>query len=133
MIFVAGVWNLILHVVLEVIRTQAPNPSKNIYALLAGYIKLWTWPVMLEAKKLEDWFADERREGNMKNHNVRCPASAGLSLYGVICHFLSLMSSRWPDACFPAIEAYIALVWRHRLHDLHISRSGQPRYCSQKC
>lgn len=87
MIFVSGVFNLVLHYVLEAIREVKIVGS--IYALLRDYIRLWTWPKRLKHTKLHELFADSRRSGNVDAGRFRCDASEGLSLYLVIAQFFT--------------------------------------------
>jgi len=75
MIFVSGIWNLVLWLVLNAVNA---NVRGNIYAHLKDYIQHWRWPHAVGGHKLDELFSDDRRASNNKAQRFRCSASEGL-------------------------------------------------------
>ena len=105
MIFVAGVWNNVMNLVLEAIRLEI---SGNIYTLLKGYLTMWRWPHLVKARKLEELFSPEKRATNAKACQFKCKASEGLSIYAIIAHYFQV-TLIVAGKCVAEVEAYIAL------------------------
>ena len=105
MLFVAGVWNLVVHLVLQAAHSQIPG---NIYVLLGGFVEMWHWPAQVGANKLHELFTKDRQKGNVSTKHFRCSASQGLSLYSVIALFLQNTLEK-EGKCLPEIKAYVAL------------------------
>ena len=106
MVFVKGVWNLVMPFVLEAIR---PVFDGNIYTLLKGYIERWHWPQRVSrGGGLAELFDDSRRKPNVEAGTFKCSASEGLSLYGVVGHFLVIVVKK-SGRCVAEVDTYSAL------------------------
>ena len=106
MVFVKGVWNLVMFLVLEAIR---PVIEGNIYTLLKGYLERWHWPQRFSRSGgLAELFDDSRRKPNVEAGAFKCNASEGLSLYGVVGHFLVIIVKA-SGRCVAEIDCYSAL------------------------
>ena len=105
MLFVTGVWNLTMNLVLEAVR---PTIAGNIYALLRGYVERWVWPKRIGGLRLGELFREDKRASNARANNFKCSASEGLSLYAVVGHFLTTIVQS-SGKCIVEIDAYNAL------------------------
>ena len=98
--FVQGVWNLTMNLLLEAVEKS----RRDVYAQLLAYVSHWRWPCRLKQRKLHELFTESRRKSNREGGQFKCQASMGLSLYGVV--------AAWMQKCIvmsPCIAAYIAL------------------------
>ena len=82
MIFVAGVWNLVILFVSQAVQESIGG---NIYTLIKGYLQLWSWPKRLKDQStLHELFEETQENVHNKGGHFRCSASEGLSLYARI-------------------------------------------------
>ena len=72
MVFVTGVWNVVLNMLLESLR----KVKHDIYAVVRNYVEQWRWPASLRMHKFSQLFADTRRAPNAKAHHFTCSAIA---------------------------------------------------------
>ena len=97
--FVQGIWNITMHVLLEAIE----KTRRDVYPQLQTYVSHWRWQCRLK-NKLFELFTESRRKSNRDGGQFKCQASMGLSLYSVF--------AIWLHKCMvmsPFIAAYIAL------------------------
>ena len=105
-IFVQGIWNLLLNLVLESIEKQGVNA----YAELLGYLSRWHWPHRLRMSKLHELFTPSKRKSNREAGQFKCQASMGLSLCHVIAvWFAKCCGQPCLAVCKRALDAYMAL------------------------
>ena len=104
MVFVSGVWNVVLNMLLESLR----KVKHDIYAVVRKYVEQWRWPASMKKGKFWQLFADARRAPNAKQNHFRCSASEGLSLYALIRHFLEVVVMP-AGTCSLECAAYVAL------------------------
>ena len=104
-VFVGGVWNTVMHQILENLRDAV---DADPYTLFHDYLALWHWPGQLKSQRVHEIFASKRRTGNASANIFKCGASEGLSAYAVVAHFIQKVLQPL-DICGPALLAYIAL------------------------
>ena len=87
MLYVKGVFNLILHLTLRAVK-QHP-PTRDIYSRLQTYVGMWTLPKRIgSAKRLSNQFSPKRERANEAASVFKCQASDGLTLTPIIAFFL---------------------------------------------
>ena len=79
-IFVDGVFNLTLYLLLEAIIKKGLT---NVYSVFSGYILKWTWPGRINASHLHKIFTDDRRDstGKANTSSVRPVMACHLSVF----------------------------------------------------
>ena len=104
-IFVDGVFNIVVFKYFEHAREQLGH---DVYALVRGFIKLWTWPSRIQAGKLPELFAPERIASSKAKQHLKCQASELWSLFSVLALFV--LTVLIPAGCSVAhSSAFLAL------------------------
>ena len=104
-IFVDGVFNLVVFKYFEHAREQLGH---DVYALVRGFIKLWTWPSRIQAGKLPQLFAPDRIASSKAKQHLKCQASELWSLFSVLALFV--LTVLIPAGCSVAhSSAFLAL------------------------
>ena len=112
-LFVDGVFNLVLYLLLETIIQIGFN---DVYSVFSNYIANWKWPERVHAAHLHEIFEDSRKDKHRKAMHIKCQASDGLSLVGVAALFvhnvLLLLEKRGltSASCNNECYAFLALV-----------------------
>ena len=112
-IFVDGVFNLTLYLLLEAIIKKGLT---NVYTVFSDYISKWTWPGRINGNHLHEIFTDDRRDKHRKAKHIKCQASDGLSLVCVSALFVVMVLSKLEsmevirEGCPKECAAFLALV-----------------------
>jgi hypothetical protein len=101
-LFVSGVWNITFQLVLKAMHAAGIT---DLYNTLYTCCERWHWPMRLKQAKMQDHFAEGRREINTKGKKFKCQASQGLSLYAVVGIVLHLFYM----VCPGEVAVYFAL------------------------
>ena len=99
-IFVSGVWNICLEMVLQALRSAG---IRDVYDSLRDYVKLWCWPRRVNSGKLHELSTDGRRKKNLEALKFKCSASEGLSLYMIVAVFFKVYGA----ICAAERRAYV--------------------------
>ena len=84
-IFVDGVFNLILYLLLEAVIQIG---FTDVYEVFSKYIANWKWPHRVQGANLHGIFAGDREKKHRTAKHIKCQASDGLSLIGVASLFV---------------------------------------------
>ena len=85
-LFVDGVWNLVLYLLLE---SALRAGLKNIYSVYSNYIAQWKWPRRVQDAYLSEIFSDDRVPKHRAAKHIKMQASDGLSLVSVTALFIT--------------------------------------------
>ena len=103
-IFVNGVFNTVLYLVLESLHVN----GMRVYEAVRKFLEGWSWPSRVWNPGLAAVFSPVRVKSWRKSHRVACTASEGLSLLSPLMYFVHihvLPTGRCVNAC----HAFLAL------------------------
>ena len=123
MIFVDGVFNLVLYLLLE---TMIKLNCHTIYQVYSDYLSTWRWPKRIGGEHLAEIFSSDRKDKHRKAKHIKCQASDGLSLMGVTCLFARKVLMHMGLDCKKQCDAFLALASVVELVVAASSGSTQP-------
>ena len=108
-IFVDGIWNVTLFLLLESMLLAG---YKDVYQMLSSYVACWTWPNRIHqgSAHFSDIFSDDRKTTHRKAQRIKCQASDGLSLTPVIALFIMNVLMKLDKVPMEECIAFLALV-----------------------
>ena len=104
-VFVNGIFQTVVYLTFAAV---ASDNAGDAWQAMAEYTLLWCWPRRVQHSGLKEIFSTKRATASRKAMHLKCTASEGLSIYGVIAymvHAIYLKAGRAKLAC----TAFVAL------------------------